>query len=56
MWKNQPWKILLKCCMACADRYEPTKGSLFSDEALEAAARFSERYVTDRHLPDKAIA
>jgi ATP-dependent Clp protease ATP-binding subunit ClpC len=27
----------------------------FSDDALVAAARLSSRYVTDRHLPDKAI-
>jgi len=26
-----------------------------SDEALEAAARLSARYISDRHLPDKAI-
>ena len=26
-----------------------------SDEALEAAARLSQRYISDRHLPDKAI-
>ena len=27
----------------------------FSDEAIEAAVALSERYITDRHLPDKAI-
>ena len=26
-----------------------------SDEALESAARLSQRYISDRHLPDKAI-
>jgi ATP-dependent Clp protease ATP-binding subunit ClpC len=37
------------------DRYEAHHKVRFSDEALVAAARFSDRYVTDRHLPDKAI-
>ena len=37
------------------DRYEAHHKVHFSDDALIAAARLSERYVTDRHLPDKAI-
>ena len=37
------------------DRYEAHHKVHFSDEALVAAARLSARYVTDRHLPDKAI-
>ncbi len=37
------------------DRYEAHHKVTFSDAALEAAARLSHRYVTDRHLPDKAI-
>ncbi len=37
------------------DRYEAHHGVRFTDEALVAAARLSSRYVTDRHLPDKAI-
>ncbi|MDX1436942.1 MAG: AAA family ATPase [Anaerolineales bacterium] len=37
------------------DRYEAHHKVRFSDEALVAAAHFSDRYVTDRHLPDKAI-
>ncbi len=37
------------------DRYEAHHKVHFSDEALVAAARLSHRYVTDRHLPDKAI-
>ncbi len=37
------------------DRYEAHHGVRFTDEALIAAARLSSRYVTDRHLPDKAI-
>ncbi|MEE8121215.1 MAG: AAA family ATPase, partial [Anaerolineales bacterium] len=37
------------------DRYEAHHKVRFSDDALVAAARMSQRYVTDRHLPDKAI-
>ena len=37
------------------DRYEAHHKVRFSDEALVAAARLADRYVTDRRLPDKAI-
>src|SRR4051795_12644984 len=37
------------------DRYEAHHQVRFTDEALVAAAELSQRYVTDRHLPDKAI-
>jgi len=37
------------------DRYEAHHKVRFSDQALIDAARLSSRYVTDRHLPDKAI-
>ncbi|SCF23065.1 ATP-dependent Clp protease ATP-binding subunit [Micromonospora mirobrigensis] len=37
------------------DRYEAHHQVRFSDEALVAAAELSDRYVTDRYLPDKAI-
>jgi ATP-dependent Clp protease ATP-binding subunit ClpC len=37
------------------DRYEAHHKVSISDEAIVAATRLSHRYVTDRHLPDKAI-
>ncbi|MEE8390098.1 MAG: AAA family ATPase [Anaerolineae bacterium] len=37
------------------DRYEAHHKVHISDESIVAAARLSHRYVTDRHLPDKAI-
>jgi ATP-dependent Clp protease ATP-binding subunit ClpC len=37
------------------DRYEAHHQVRFTDEALVAAAELSERYITDRFLPDKAI-
>jgi ATP-dependent Clp protease ATP-binding subunit ClpC len=37
------------------DRYEAHHQVRFTDEALVAAVELSDRYVADRHLPDKAI-
>lgn len=37
------------------DRYEEHHGVTFSDETLEACVKLTERYVTDRFFPDKAI-
>ena len=37
------------------DRYEAHHGVKFTDEALAAAALMSDRYISDRFLPDKAI-
>ena len=36
-------------------RYEAHHKVEITDDAIEAAARLSNRYVTERHLPDKAI-
>jgi ATP-dependent Clp protease ATP-binding subunit ClpC len=36
-------------------RYEQFHQVSLTDEALEAAAKLSDRYISDRHLPDKAI-
>ncbi|OGO32893.1 MAG: Clp protease [Chloroflexi bacterium RBG_16_56_11] len=36
-------------------RYEAHHKIKITDEALEAAARLSQRYIADRYLPDKAI-
>ncbi|MCL2163206.1 MAG: ATP-dependent Clp protease ATP-binding subunit [Oscillospiraceae bacterium] len=37
------------------DKYEAHHRVSITDEALEAAVRLSDRYITDRFLPDKAI-
>jgi ATP-dependent Clp protease ATP-binding subunit ClpC len=37
------------------DRYEEHHGVEITDEAIEEAVRLSDRYITDRFLPDKAI-
>lgn len=36
-------------------RYEEHHAVRYTDEALEACVRLAERYITERHLPDKAI-
>ncbi|MFJ3036049.1 ATP-dependent Clp protease ATP-binding subunit [Curtobacterium pusillum] len=38
-----------------APRYEEHHGVTYTPDALRAAVELSHRYVTDRHLPDKAI-
>ncbi len=45
----------LKMLMGLRDRYEAHHKVHFTDDALSAAVKLSSRYVTDRHLPDKAI-
>jgi len=37
------------------DKYEAHHSVKITDEALEAAVKLSDRYITDRFLPDKAI-
>lgn len=37
------------------DKYEAHHKVIITDEAIEAAVHLSERYITDRFLPDKAI-
>ncbi len=37
------------------ERYEDHHSVKFTDEAVQACVKLTERYITDRHLPDKAI-
>lgn len=37
------------------DKYEAHHNVIITEEAIEAAVRLSDRYITDRFLPDKAI-
>ena len=37
------------------DRYESFHRVIITDDAIEAAVKFSDRYINDRYLPDKAI-
>ena len=45
----------IKIIMGLRDRYESHHKVKFEDEAVKAAAELSDRYITDRFLPDKAI-
>ncbi len=45
----------IKILQGLRDRYEAHHRVKISDGALEAAAKLSHRYITDRFLPDKAI-
>ena len=44
-----------RSCAGCAIAYEAHHKVTIDDQALVAAAQLSQRYVTDRKLPDKAI-
>ena len=37
------------------ERYEDHHNVIYTDEALEACVKLTNRYISDRHLPDKAI-
>ena len=37
------------------ERYEEHHNMIYTDEALKACVKLTERYITDRNLPDKAI-
>lgn len=37
------------------DKYEKFHDVVYSDEAIEMSARLSDQFITERHLPDKAI-
>ena len=45
----------IKMLQGLRDRYEAHHKIRYADDALVAAARLADRYVTDRRLPDKAI-
>ena len=45
----------IKMLYGLRDRYEAHHKVRYADDALVAAARLADRYVTDRRLPDKAI-
>ncbi|MBI4285767.1 MAG: AAA family ATPase, partial [Chloroflexi bacterium] len=53
---NEPSaEITIEMLRGLRPRYEAHHKVKITDAALEAAARLSQRYISDRHLPDKAI-
>ena len=56
IWVEEPSvEDTIEMLVGLQDRYEAHHNVRFTEEALVAAARLSNRYVTDRHLPDKAV-
>jgi ATP-dependent Clp protease ATP-binding subunit ClpC len=56
IWVEEPSvEETIEMLKGLRDRYEAHHNVRFTEEALVSAARLSQRYVTDRHLPDKAV-
>ena len=56
VWVTEPdVETTIEILKGLRPRYEKHHGVKISDEAIEAAAKFTHRYVQDRKLPDKAI-
>jgi ATP-dependent Clp protease ATP-binding subunit ClpC len=56
IWVEEPSiEESIEMLQGLQDRYEAHHNVRYSPEALVAAVRLSHRYVTDRHLPDKAV-
>ena len=56
IWVEEPTvEETIEMLKGLQDRYEAHHNVRFTEEALVAAARLSNRYVTDRRLPDKAV-
>jgi len=56
IWVNEPSvEETVEILCGIRERYEAFHQVRFTDAALNAAARLSQRYITDRRLPDKAI-
>ncbi len=56
IWVDEPSvEETIEILRGVRERYESYHQVRFTDEALEAAARLSHRYITERRLPDKAI-
>jgi ATP-dependent Clp protease ATP-binding subunit ClpC len=56
IWVEEPSvEETIEMLKGLQDRYEAHHNVTFTEEALISAAQLSQRYVTDRHLPDKAV-
>jgi len=56
IWVEEPSvEETIEMLKGLRDRYEAHHNVHFTEEALVSAARLSNRYVTERHLPDKAV-
>lgn len=48
-------KSAIEILSGLKEKYEDHHGVIITDKAIESAVKMSERYINDRHLPDKAI-
>ncbi|MBN1694025.1 AAA family ATPase [candidate division WOR-3 bacterium] len=56
VWVNEPSVAdSVEILRGLKDAYEKYHGVEIDDSAIEASVKLSKRYITDRHLPDKAI-
>lgn len=56
LWLNEPTvEDTISILRGLKERYEVFHGVKIHDQALIAAAALSDRYISDRFLPDKAI-
>src|SRR3989337_120004 len=55
MVEEPPMEQTIDILLGIRERYEQHHNVKISDEAVRAATDLSVRYITDRHLPDKAI-
>jgi ATP-dependent Clp protease ATP-binding subunit ClpC len=56
IWVEEPSEeVALQMLRALRPRYEAHHKVKIDDSALEAAVRLGKRYITQRHLPDKAV-
>jgi len=56
VWVNEPSVAdSVEILRGLKDAYEKYHGVEIEDSAIEASVKLSKRYITDRHLPDKAI-
>ncbi len=53
--KEPSFEVAVEMLHALRDKYEAFHRVKISDEAIEAAVRLSQRYISDRFLPDKAV-
>ena len=52
---NQQLEESIQILKGLRDRYEAHHRVSITDEAIDAAVKLSDRYISDRFLPDKAI-
>jgi ATP-dependent Clp protease ATP-binding subunit ClpB len=55
MWQNHRQRIRFRILRGIKDKYEVHHGVQITDNAIVAAVSMSDRYISDRFLPDKAI-